>query len=106
MMIRMWKIAHTVPATMCSSDSAMPPTDSAKAPPSIAISRKISSPAYMLPNSRMPCETVLDTYSTSCIADVGQRQERKADPGQRIGGDLDGAERRDVELVRASRRGP
>ena len=26
MMIRMWKIAQTVPATMCSSASAMPPT--------------------------------------------------------------------------------
>ena len=77
MMIRMWKIAQTVPATMCSSDSAMPPTDSAKAPPSIAMSRKISSPAYMLPNSRMPCETVLDTNSTSCIATLAIDRSRK-----------------------------
>ena len=29
---------------------------------------KISSPAYMLPNSRMPCETVLATNSIICIA--------------------------------------
>ena len=32
------------------------------------MSRKISSPAYMLPNNRMPCDTVLATNSTICIA--------------------------------------
>ena len=46
----------------------MPPTDKVNAPPSSAMSRKISSPAYMLPKSRMPCDTVFDTNSTSCIA--------------------------------------
>src|SRR5450432_4246028 len=91
-------MAHTVPATICKPASAKPPSDSVNAPPSRAISRKISSPAYMLPNSRMPCDTVLDTNSTSCI-DVGDRQQHKADPGERIGRQLDGAERRDVELV-------
>jgi hypothetical protein len=43
------------------------PTAVKKAPPIRAISRKISSPAYMLPNSRMPCETVLATNSIICI---------------------------------------
>ena len=46
----------------------MPVADSVQAPPISAISRKISSPAYMLPNNRMPCETVLATNSTICIA--------------------------------------
>ena len=61
-------MAHTVPAKMCRPASAKPVSDSVKAPPSSAMSRKISSPAYMLPNSRMPCETVLATNSTICIA--------------------------------------
>ena len=48
--------------------SAMPVAVKAQAPPISAISMKISSPAYMLPNSRMPCDTVLETNSTICIA--------------------------------------
>ena len=47
-----------------------------QAPPISAISRKISSPAYMLPNSRMPCETVLATNSIICIAKLNGQQQR------------------------------
>ena len=61
-------MAQTVPATMCSRPSAKPPNDSVNAPPNSAMSKKISSPAYMLPNSRMPWDTVLATNSTTCIA--------------------------------------
>ena len=56
----------------------LPPTDSVNAPPSKASRRKISSPAYMLPNNRMPCETVLDTNSTSCIATLAIESRTKA----------------------------
>ena len=32
----------------------------------------------MLPNNRMPCETVLDTNSTSCIATLAIESRMKA----------------------------
>src|SRR3954471_23417173 len=66
-MIRMWKIAHAVPAMMWPTARPLPVALSEKAPPMRAISRKISSPAYMLPNSRMPCDTVLAMNSIICI---------------------------------------
>ncbi len=36
-----------------------------------------NSPAYMLPNSRMPCETVLATYSMICIRHVDETRSRQ-----------------------------
>src|SRR6478609_4896534 len=67
-MIRMWKIAQAEPAMMWPMARPMPLALAEKAPPIRALSRKISSPAYMLPNSRMPCETVLAMNSMICIA--------------------------------------
>ena len=64
----MWKMAHTLPAMMWPMARPMPVALRVKAPPISAISMKISSPAYILPNSRMPCETVLATNSMICIA--------------------------------------
>ena len=56
----MWKIAQIEPAMHVQTGQcqalAVKPTQVA---PSSAISRKINSPAYMLPNSRMPSDTVL-----------------------------------------------
>ena len=59
-MIRIWKIAHTVPATMWPGQQHAV-TDSVNAHQR---EQEISSPAYMLPNNRMPCDTVLATNST------------------------------------------
>ena len=38
--------------------------------------------------------------------DVGDREQQEADPGERVGGELDGAERRRRRARAASRRGP
>ena len=67
-MIKMWKMAQKVPAMTWPTDRAMPVKDSVNAPPIKAISKNTSSPAYMLPNSRMPWDTVLATNSIICIA--------------------------------------
>ena len=52
-------------------------TDSDRAaPPMRAISMNTSSPAYMLPNNRMPCETVLATYSMICMSRLDDAQDQ------------------------------
>ncbi|MNF08225.1 hypothetical protein D3C80_2085930 [compost metagenome] len=53
---------------MCPMGSNTPENEAAMAPPMRAMSMKTSSPAYMLPNNRMPCETVLARYSMTCIS--------------------------------------
>ncbi|MNY62784.1 hypothetical protein D3C86_1996620 [compost metagenome] len=52
-MIRMWKMAHGTFRIHCDHHGRRP-----------AIRMKISSPAYMLPNSRRPRETGLDSRLT------------------------------------------
>ncbi len=54
----MWNMAQMDPATIC-----RPKPHQVAVDPSNAINRKTNSPAYMLPNSRMPSETVLATNS-------------------------------------------
>ena len=52
--IRMWKIDQTEPAMIWAIGSMMPDADAAKALPISAINMNTYSPAYILPNSRMP----------------------------------------------------
>ena len=54
----MWKIAQIEPATTWPT---MP--NGVAMAPSSAINRNSSSPAYILPNSRMPSDTVRAAYS-------------------------------------------
>ena len=67
-MIRMWKMAHTLPAMMWPMARPMPVADKVQAPPISAISMKISSPAYMLPNRRMPWLTVFAMQMIEFVA--------------------------------------
>ncbi|KAG1272523.1 hypothetical protein G6F64_015498 [Rhizopus arrhizus] len=60
----MWKIAQMEPARMWPIPKPMlAPLKPVQAPPRRAISMKISSPANMLPNNRMPSDTDLAEYS-------------------------------------------
>ena len=86
---RMWKIAHAVPVIRC----IMMPYAVA-VPPRPAIRKKISSPAYMFPNSRMPCESVRPRYSTMFMQRFADAEEQRGDPGQRIQVSVGHAERR------------
>ena len=61
-------MAQARPAMTWPMARPMPVPVKAKAPPIRAISMKISSPAYMLPNNRRPCESVLEANSMICIA--------------------------------------
>ena len=60
----MWNIAQAEPAiTLPTKPSMYKSKLKVHILPRSAINKKISSPAYMLPNSRIPKETPLATYS-------------------------------------------
>ncbi len=64
-MIRMWKIAHAAPMRMWPTiETWLAIVKPAQLAPSSAISMKTSSPAYMLPNSRIASEMGLERIST------------------------------------------
>ena len=78
----MWKIAQPSPRTTPSIDADRRPVAA-----HIHSSRKMISPAYMLPNSRSECESGLETYSTIVEQEVERAQQRVR------------AERREEQLV-------
>ena len=63
-MIRMWKIAQPAPIRNWPSKRPCCRLHVKKLAPSSAISMNTSSPAYMLPNSRIASDTGFDSSST------------------------------------------
>src|SRR3970282_47069 len=61
----MWKIAHPTPKTTATSEPHAPVGASSQR------SRKMISPAYMLPNKRSACDSGLDTYSIALSSRLG-----------------------------------
>src|SRR6266540_7337851 len=67
--IRMWNSPHPTPSAVETTSETTPPTELQNPPVSVAwaahnhSSRKMISPAYILPNNRNECDSGFETYS-------------------------------------------